>query len=209
MDRRRYVAGLATAGVALSAGCIGGLLDDVTTYEADPATVTDGAADDAGYEHQETREETEEEEFAGQTVEVTNHVSEYNKSLSIEGFGSQDLGVFATIATPQVEVAGESFNPVDDMDNEEIVDHVQNQYSGLTIGESVGTRDVDTLGTTAEVETFEGTAEAAGQDVDVLVDVSQIEHGSDFVIVVGVYPELLPDESENVTTMIEGLEHED
>lgn len=209
MHRRRFVTGVVTAGIASTAGCLGDLLDDATSFEANPATVSDEAADSAGYEHQGTEERTEEEEFAGQTVEVTNHVAEYHRSLGAEELDDQHLGVFAAIATPKVEVAGETFNPVGDMDNAEIVDLVQDQYSGLTIDGSTGTRDVDTLDTTAEVETFEGTADAGPGEVDVLVDVSRIEHGSDFVVVVGVYPEKLPDESANVTTLIEGLEHEE
>lgn len=209
MHRRRYVASVASAGSFASAGCLGDILDDATTFSANPAEVADSAATDAGYEHEGTESRTDEREFAGETVEVTSHFGRYHRSLEIPAVGEKRAGVFATIATPKVNVAGKEFNPVGEMDDEEIVGYLQDQYSQLSIEGTRGRRTVQTLGSSEEVTTFAGRATLAdGIDLDVLLDVAKFEHGDDFVVVVGIYPEDLPDEGDRVTTMIEGLEHE-
>jgi hypothetical protein len=208
-SRRRFLEGIAAGGLVATAGCLGGVLSDATSFEADPATVEDGAADDAGYEHQGTTSSTNEREFAGQTVTVTSYVSEYHRGLDLPFLETPEAGVVAAVATPKVAVAGETFNPVADDTRAEIAERVQEQYSDLSIGGSAGTRTVQTLGDSATVETFEGSATfVGGTDIDVFVDVARLEHGDDFVVVVGVYPRTIPGEKERVDAMIAGLEHE-
>ncbi|MCU4740478.1 DUF6517 family protein [Halobacteria archaeon AArc-m2/3/4] len=208
MHRRRFLGGLATVGLVASAGCVDRILGNFTSYTATPAAVSDAAIEETGYEHQETEEEVEEEDVAGETVEITNYISRYSRTVDIPLVGETEAGVFATITTPQVSVAGENYNPVGEMNNREIIALVQEQYDELSIGDSVDNRSVDTLGTTTNVETFEGEATVRDTNVDVFVDVSRFEHGDDHVIVGGVYPEQLSDEAERMTRLIEGLEHE-
>lgn len=209
MHRRRFLAGLTTVGLAASAGCVGDILSSLTSYSATPAAVSDGAIEETGYEHQNTEKEVEEEEVAGETVEVTNYISRYSRTVEIPMVGELEAGVFATITTPQVSIAGENHNPVGEMNNKEIIELIQEQYEELSIGDSVDNRSVETLGTTTNVETFEGQATVRDNTVDVFVDVSQFAHADDHVIVGGVYPEQLSDEGDRITTLIEGLEHED
>lgn len=210
MHRRRFVASLAASSVVATAGCIGGLLDDLTTFEASPVTVSDAAADEAGYEHERTEEDVRTREFSGEEVEVTNYVSEYRRTIDVTGLGDVDAGVFAAIASPQVSVAGKNFNPVGDWSRREIVDYVQSQYEELSVDGSAGVRNVNSLGQTVELETFEGTATIGSTtDVDVLVDVAKPDHGGDHLVLVGIYPADVPQEEERVTTLVEGLEHEE
>ena len=209
MNRRGLLAGLATGGIALSAGCIDDILDDLTTYSASPVEVSAEAQSEAGYEHEETQEVQETEEFAGEEVEVTNYISQYHRTIDVPIIGEHEAGVFAAISTPQVSIAGEEFNPVGDMDASELAALVQDQYEELSIGDEVGNRTVNTLETEVDVSTFEGEATLSGTEFDVLIDVGRFEHGDDHIVVVGVYPEELSEEEEGVTTMIEGLEHEE
>lgn len=219
MNRRPFVAALASGIGVASAGCLG-FLDDATTFSASPAIVEANAAAEAGYEYQGTveRVETRDVPRTDETVEVTNYVSEYTRTietpLSVLDVGNAEAGVFAVITTPQVRVAGKDFNPVGDMSNAEIVELVQNQYEALSIDGSVGDRSVDGLGQSIAVETFEGEARFLGQGrIDVFLDVAQPEHGEDHLVIVGVYPDdyNLPvtDEEARIDTMIRGLEHGD
>ncbi|WP_207588809.1 DUF6517 family protein [Halomontanus rarus] len=208
MHRRRLLASVATVGIAASAGCVSDILGSLTSYSATPAAVSDAAIEETGYEHQSTEEEVEEEEVAGETVEVTNYISRYSRLVEIPFIGELEAGIFATITTPQVSIAGESRNPVGEMTNREIIELVQEQYEELSIDDSIDNRSVETLGTTTTVETFEGRARVRDSEVDVFVDVSRFAHADDHVIVGGVYPEQLSDEGERITTLIEGLEHE-
>ncbi|WP_254767966.1 DUF6517 family protein [Salinilacihabitans rarus] len=216
MDRRRFVAGLVAAGVGATAGCLDPLLAGATSREATPATVSAAAAAETGYVHDETRTEVDEEEVGGETVELTSHVAEYVRPVDLAGGTEVVAGGFAAIASPQVSIAGEEFNPVGEMDTRELTGFVRKRYADLSIGDSIGGRTVETLGTSVEVETFAGEAtfdEDAPvenlETLDVRLDVARFEHGGDHLVVGGVYPEMLPGEQARVTTLIEGLEHGD
>lgn len=218
MNRRQFVATAAVGCVGVSAGCLGSLIDDVTSFSASPAVVSESAADEAGYEYQGTEETMRSEEVAGEDVEATNYISEYTRTIEtpLGALGGDvDAGVFAVITTPQVRVADTDFNPVGDMTNEEIVQLIQDQYDDLEVENSVGGRAVEALdGTTVSLESYEGEATFQGQQgVDVFLDIATPDHGGDHFVIVGVYPddEDLPLESERdrVDVLIRGLEHGD
>lgn len=219
MNRRLFVAAVAAGGMGASAGCLSGLIDDVTTFEASPVRVTTTAADDAGYEYQGTEQRVERREVAGESIEVTNYVSEYTRTidLPLDGLGTQtEAGVFAVISTPQVSVAGQEFNPVGDMSEAELAEHVQKQYDDLEVGANVGGRAIEPgdLTATVSVETYEATATLVGEHgVDVFLDIAQPDHDGDHLVVVGVYPDdedvPLSDERDRIDAMADGLEHGD
>ncbi|TYL37119.1 hypothetical protein CV102_19075 [Natronococcus pandeyae] len=218
MNRRQFVATAAAGCVGVSAGCLNGLIDDVTTFSASPAVVDESAADEAGYTYQGTEETVRSETVAGEDVEATNYITEYTRTietpLGVLG-GDVDAGVFAVITTPQVSVADEDFNPVGDMTSEEIVELIQDQYDELEVGDSIDGRAVEALdGTTVSLDSYEGEAAFQGQqEVDVFLDIATPDHGGDHFVIVGVYPDdgNLPSDSERdrVDVIIRGLEHGD
>lgn len=222
MNRRRFVATAAVGSVGASAGCLSGLIDDATTFEASPIRVSEDAAAEAGYEYTGTEELVEEREFAGETVEVTNYITEYTRTidLPLDGLGSDpEAGVFALVSTPQVSVAGEEFNPVGEMSKAELVEYLQEQYEDLEVGDNVGgnavERDrIDGLDVTISFDRWTGSATLHGEtEVDVYVNVAKAEHAGDHLVVVAVYPddENVPMETEEdrAETMTEGIRHGD
>lgn len=221
MDRRQFVGAVATGGLAAAAGCLEDFesyVEDVTTFAASPAVVSEAALDEAGYEYQGTRESVETEEVAGQPIEATNYSSEYTRTIDAPlGIlnGETETGVFAVITTPQVSVAGEEFNPVGDMTTAEIAERVQNQYDELELeGEAGQQRTVDALGDEISVDTFAGEAAFQGYEgIDVYLDVSRPDHGGDHFVIVGVYPDEgaldRESEAERIDTLLAGLEHGD
>ncbi|WIV66098.1 DUF6517 family protein [Natrialbaceae archaeon AArc-T1-2] len=230
MNRRRFLGAIATGSTVSAAGCLGGLLDEMTTFAASPATVSADALEEAGYDDGGTEELVEEREFAGETVEVTNYASEYYRTIELPGLDPLEAGVFATIASPEVGVAGQDFNPLEEMENDEIAEMIQGQYAALSIGDRVDDREVETLGTTVSVTTYEGQAELVDTEtaslgirplvddtlpeeidptaMDVLIDIATAKHGDDHLVLVGIYPDYVPEEDDRVTTLIEGLEHD-
>ncbi|WP_160067640.1 DUF6517 family protein [Natronorubrum halalkaliphilum] len=219
MNRRRFAAAVTAGAVSASAGCLSDLIDDVTTFEASPIRVSETAADEAGYEYQGTEERVEEREVAGESIEATNYISRYTRTidLPIDALGGEtEAGVFGVVSTPQVHVAGEDFNPVGDMNEAELAEHVQDQYDELEIDRNVGGRAIepDELSSTVSFETYEGTATLEGETgVDVYVDIAQPDHDDDHLVVIGVYPDdeavPLEDERERIDTLVAGLEHGD
>ncbi|ELZ16708.1 hypothetical protein C477_15070 [Haloterrigena salina JCM 13891] len=220
MNRRRFVAAAAAGAVGVSAGCLSDFIDDATTFEASPIRVSEDTAGEAGYEYQGTEELVEEREFAGESVEVTNYLTDYTRMIELPGLGSeQEAGVFALVSTPQVSVAGEEFNPVGEMSKAELVEYLQGQYEGLEVGDNIGGRaitkdEIDGLDAAVRFDTWEGSATLQGEtEVDVYVDVAQAEDGGDHLVVVAVYPddENIPMESEQdrADTMTAGIQHGD
>ncbi|WP_342707650.1 DUF6517 family protein [Natronorubrum texcoconense] len=219
MNRRQFVAAAAVGVAGVSAGCVSDILNDVTSFEASPIRVSADAADDAGYEYRGTEERVEEREFGGENVETTNYISQYVRTIDVPfaGLSSEvDAGVFALVSTPQVAVAGESFNPVGDMSEAELAEYVQEEYDELEIDSNVGGRAIEAeeLESTLSLETYDGTATLQGETgVDVYVDVAQLSYDEDHLVVIGVYPDdddvPLDDERERVDTMVAGIEHGD
>lgn len=210
-NRRRFLATAAGAGIAATSGCLGFILgEEAKTFAATEATVTDATVDETGYESEGTTEQTVEQEFSAagesRTVAVNNYVTEYQRSVGLAGV-EQRAAVFAAFTTPQVELLGETFNPIADLSTADLAGRVQSQYEGFSVGEQVGTLTVDALGASRDLATFEGTATLAGAGVDVYLHVGKFTHGEDFVVPFAVYPQRLPGEEEDATAMARGLRH--
>ena len=206
--RRRLLAGAGAVGVVGLAGCLGG----VTEHESRAYGVREGTASDAGYELSDIDRVVIEEPVGigpiEETVVATNHVVEYEKTLELGPLGERRAGVFVTFATPQVSVFGREFNPVADMDAEELVELVQDGYEGLSGIERDAEDEIEVLGETVTRTRFEAEATFDGADVDVDLHVTEAATtDEDLVVTVGVYPrDLRSREEEHTLAMMEGVD---
>ncbi|RLM59713.1 hypothetical protein DVK02_02975 [Halobellus sp. Atlit-31R] len=212
LPNRRALAVVAVALVLSTSGCLGFVTgEEALTFAAEPAAVADAAVEEAGYESNGTREVTINRTFevAGQErrVVATNQITSYEKSLDLGLLGETRLGVFTVVSTPAVEVAGQTLNPIGQFSNERLVEFVQQRYSGLSDVRQVSERNVTIQGTETTVTKFAGTATVQGQEIDVFVHVTKYRDGDDFVLAIGVYPQQLDGEEENVLSMMRALEH--
>lgn len=210
-NRRMVAAVLAVAMLATTSGCIGFLTgDEPLRFAAEPAAVDDAVAGNAGYESEGPRvvEVNETLEVAGQQRRVVaeNQVNTYEKSLDL-GIFEAKLGVFTVITSPAVEVAGQTMNPIGDYSNRELVGLVQSRYQGLHDVREVSSRTITVQGTQTEVTKYAAKATVRGQQIDVFVHVTKYRSGEDFVVAVGVYPQQLGGEEENVLSMMRAIEH--
>jgi hypothetical protein len=207
---------LAMVAVVLAVGTAGcGFLfgDEPATFTATPATVEEDAYGQTGYQETNVSERnvTRQFELADQTREVVvvNQLAMYERQVSLPVLqGSERAAVFTVFASPKVELAGQTFNPLDDYDERDILQQFQSQYEEVSVGDKVGSSQVDALGETRNVSKFEGTARLAGQNVDVYIHASKFEHDGDFIAVVAIYPQRLSGEEGKVKTLINGIEHE-
>ncbi|GGM73514.1 hypothetical protein J2752_002505 [Halarchaeum rubridurum] len=206
----------AVAGVLLLvsfAGC-SMLTGGPVTFTADKATVSEQALSDTGYEEQSVNQSviTRNVSAADQskTVKVTNWIAQYDRSMDLGPLGSQRAAVFSVVATPQVDVLGQSFNPIGDYSRERIVMMLQQRYESIDNVQPVGNYSTTMLGENATVGKFSAEAQlAGGQSVDVYVHVTRVQHGDDYVLAVAVYPQRFDDsESEHVRTLFDGVEHD-
>jgi len=200
---------VALVGLVALAGC--GTLSGDVSFSASPATVADATQDDTGYEEANVSEQEVTREFsaAGQSknVTVTNHVAMYERSVDLSVVGDRRAAVFGVFASPEVEVLEQTFNPVEDYSDRELAALAQQQYSGLTVGDEVGTREVAVLGESTNVTKFDGEASIGGSTVDIYVHVTKVKHDGDFVVAVAIYPQALDGEQETVDELLAGLEH--
>lgn len=207
--QRTTLTAVALAVLVALAGC--GMLTGDLSFSASPATVDDATLEDTGYEEANVSEQVVTREFsaAGQSknVTVTNHVAMYERSVDVPVLGEQRAAVFGAFASPEVSVLGQSFNPIEDYSDRELAALAQDQYSGLTVGDQVGTRSVTVLGKSANVTKFDGEAAIGGSTVDVYVHVTKVKHDGDFVVAIAIYPQALDGEQESVDELLAGLRH--
>lgn len=211
MLERRAFATVAVAVMLLTAGCGFITGQEALEFDASPATVTDQAQSDTGYEEENVSEQVVTREFtvADQTreVQVTNHLAQYEREVDLGPIGSQRAAVFVTFTSPEVEVLGQTFNPIEDMSERELLAQFDSEYQNVQVGQRVDNRSATVLGQSTSVEKFEGTADLAGNEVDVYIHVTKFRHEGDFVVALSIYPQRLDGEEENVRRLLDGLEH--
>ncbi|SDZ75734.1 hypothetical protein SAMN04488065_0075 [Haloplanus vescus] len=211
MHTRRGVVTLAAGALATTAGCGFITGEGALEFTASPATVADSTVEESPYEETNVTDQTVEREFsaAGQTrtVTIVNQLAQYERQVDMGPLGSERAAVFVTYTSPQVEIAGKTFNPIEDMSETAVLQQFESQYDGVTVGEQVDQQSVATLGQSTSVSKFEGTASLAGSQMDVYLHATKFQHGSDFVVAVAIYPQQLSNESEQVVSLLQGLEH--
>ncbi|WP_135534492.1 DUF6517 family protein [Halostella pelagica] len=210
---RRAFGGLVSGAIVAGTGCLGFILgDEAQKFEASPATISAEASGETGYE-QASEPESEEMriertvEGGGQERDIVavNYISQYEKTVEFLG-QEKRAAVFIAFSTPEVEILGKTLNPVGEMDNKKLIEQAQGKYEGLTVGNEVGTRETELLGSTVDITKFEGSADLDGTEVPVYIHVGQTDHDGDIVIPIAVYPQMVDEEPETYTN-ITGIEH--
>ncbi len=223
--RRSLLATGAAVATASMAGCtdrIPFIGDEPLEFSAHSASVPQSVLDETGYDEHEQEEVVIEEtvEAGGQSQEVivTNWQTEYDKALELGELPvSVDeevrAAVFTVLTTPQVNVLGRTFNPVADMDSEELAGMVQDQYGEFGELEQVGEESAVITGESTTVGTFEGEATLVGEEIplDLRLHIAEpVESGDDFVIGIGGYPSQLQEQEQpHVFSMLEAIEHDE
>ena len=222
-SRRTFLTLGASTILAGTAGCsdrIPFIGDEPMEFSAQPAAVPQAVVDETGYEAQDLEdvvmEETVEAGGQSQLVVVTNWQAEYDKPIDVGGFGAVTngqlrAGVFSVLTTPQVNVLGRSFNPIADMDSDELAEQVQDRYDGVDQLERVGDDTITIVGESTTVAEFEGEADLVGEGVTVNLTLhiaEAVPAGEDFIVGFGAYPtELRDEEQQHVMTLLESIEH--
>jgi hypothetical protein len=107
-----------------------------------------------------------------------------------------------------VDVVGQTFNPISDTSTQEVLSQFESQYEGLSVGDRVENRSVSALGSQRTLQQYDGTATFSGTEVDVYVHAAKFQYEGDYIVAVGIYPQRLDGEAENVVALTEGLEHD-
>lgn len=209
MDRRALaVLGLVTL-VTLS-GCAL-LTGDTLEFSATKATVSDSATAEAGYEEVSVEPRTINQSFTvadqERDVRVTNWVATYERDLVVGTTPAP--GTVAVLSTPEISIAGQTLNPIGSMSDRELLDRLLEEEGGISDVTHDGTRTATVLGTETEVEMYQGTVEYEGQQVDVTIHLTRVNHGGDYVVALGLHPAAMNADQAGIDTMLTGIEHEE
>lgn len=210
---RRVAAALLLAGLLATSGCIGFLTgQNALTFESNPVSVSGQAQSQTGYDQARKEPSTVTKSFsaAGETrnVTVTNHVAEYKRTVGVAGLAEGELARFTVISSPEVEVLGQTFNPLAELSNRELAAQFQKKYETVSDVQAVGDRTETVLGEEVTVTKFTARATIqGGQQMDVYLHITKFKHGDDYVVAVAVYPRQLDGEQENVNVLLSGIQH--
>lgn len=211
MNRRMTLGVLLFALLVATSGCVDLVMGNTPTFESSEANVSDEALEESGYQLSEsdTQNVTRNVSAAGQerTVRVTNHVTQFNRSMSLGPLGDQELGRFVVFTTPAVEMFGQTMSPVEDWSERRVLEEVATEYAEIEDISHEDNRTMTILGEERSVEVFTGTTTVGGNDVDVYIHVTKFRHEDDYVIALGVHPQQLPDEQDRLDLLFQGIEH--
>ena len=212
--RRAFIAAGATGVLALTAGCVGFVRgNEPLEFNAGRVVPSDSTLEATGYEEQEAQFESFEETVdvgVERNISASVWAATYAKDVEIQGH-SEEAAVFATVSMPAMEVLGRSFNPLAEMDREELLEEILGEAdAGDFSTENVRHDETITLpilGGTRDVDRFTTTSEFQGQEIDVVILLAPFEHEGDFLVLLGGCPEQLPDEAVNLEELLESVEH--
>lgn len=209
MKRRAVLASVPSA--LLLGGCTSLLGQGDTTFEAERGVVGESARSEANYSEKNRTQEQEERDFAGQTVVVINKITEYARSVDLPLDVGGELARFTVLSSPEVSIADQAFNPLADMDNDDLAMRVQEQYGTVENVRKIDEREAELLGETVTVGRYRADAETEGESTEVNLHIAKGENersdgDRDFVVTVGVHPSDI-DERDRIDTMLAGAAH--
>lgn len=208
---RRVIASLLLATLVLASGCSVITGESALKFTASDTSVDQSTQSETGYEEARDTKQTITRSYsvANQTreVKVVNQLAEYKRQVDLGPLGKSEFARFTVLATPKVELAGRTFNPVGNMSNAELAMMIQEKYSTVENVQHVSDRTATMLGKETTVSKFSAKAETVeGQSVDVYLHVAQVADGDDYVLAIAVHPQQL-DEQGNVDQLMAGVQH--
>ena len=212
MNRRDFVAGSGLVAAGSLAGCLDFILGDgPAEFSAGPARVRQDVLDETGYQLDDRSSIDIEREFEvgdqSREVVITNSRANYDKAVSAGPLDDVRAAVFSVLTTRRASVLGREFNPVAEMSPRRLLELVQERHGGLDDLEHEAETEVSVAGETATQEVFSGTSSIEGVTVDVRVHVTEaVELGDDLAVTIGVYPEFVPEEEDNIHTLMDAVE---
>jgi len=214
MNRRSLLAGTAAASAIALSGCLSSTLNSVTSLESTPAGVTQSALDSTGYElvgiEEAVTEESVEAAGLSDTIVVTSHLTEYEKSVGVTGIDEQATAMFTLLSTPKIEIAGRTFNPVAEMSSDELVELIADNYDEIDNLEHEADEAVTVLDQSVDKARFAADASLGGIPLELNIHVTEAaERDDDLLVAIGVYPRLLQSEEEtNIRELTEAVSDE-
>lgn len=230
-NRRSLLAGAATGGIALMAGCLedilGDLLDGDIEATAEQAGIDPAALDAAGFEHLETDDFGIDETFTigdeSIHLSATSWVNLYGiETLDPDDFdegtnpedldhlSEADVVAVAVLSTPSAEFAGSEVNPAGHLDDDELIEQFNDELvdGHVETVTRVDTLVVEVLGEETELSVFEASFvdESTDEHLPVYLYLTTVASGDDYVVPLGVHHQAV-DAQDTIVDLITAVVH--
>ncbi|PSP15768.1 hypothetical protein BRC62_06735 [Halobacteriales archaeon QH_10_67_13] len=196
MNRRAFLAaGVGAAG--LTAGCLGLIVPDEISEQAQPGGLEVSALDETGFSHERTEMIRLEETVSVRGADVAFRVDNWLATFLRRPGPTTPPAQFAVLSTPDVSVLGQQANPIARVDRrvllEEVADEIGLVGNELTAaGETTATVGPEETETTLSI--YETAAELEGQSYDARVTIGKATHDGDWLVIGTSYPAATDDE---------------
>lgn len=192
--------------LVLTAGCsslLGG--DGPISFSAEKAEVPDATLSDEGYEEEQSRSvelnRTVTLQDEERRLEITNQLEVYQQTVL-----DQAVAFVVVFSTPKAEVLNQPLNPLGTMDEETLLKRIASERNEVSDLEKTGSFDITILDSDATVSTYDATAQVNGEETDVTLHITRVDHEDDFIIAVGGYPDGY-DGEEEISRLMASIEH--
>lgn len=123
-----------------------------------------------------------------------------------------EAAFLAIVSMPAMEVLGTTYNPLADMDSEQLLAEMGAESDDdhdheLEDATRVETIERSILGDDRDVDVFETTTTVDDREIDLDVLVAAFGHEDDYLVFVGGYPSDLEDEREALETVLTSIDH--
>lgn len=216
MNRRRALTLIGAVGVTGLAGCTGE--NGEFNYAASPAMIPEGERE--GYEAEEPREIEFNETVGFSGVERDVHISTWSAAYA----SPEDQTSVFVFSTPNVEVAGQSVNPLARLEGADLIARVIDEGLGQAGGDmalqEIEQEDeiaIPVLGEERTVPVFSAVLEAQGSsssqiegaqngEIPIQLYLLSITHGEDVLLSVGFHPAAV-DNRADIESLLSSIEH--
>lgn len=192
---------------------LGLAINDTATFEATAATPDTGTLTDVAYELNDSDTVTANRQLspAGQqrTIVVENPQRIYRKNIAVQN-RTVPTGIFATTTTPAITIAGQSQNPIADMNHLEVLQRFQSELDigdGDLTFEKTSEYDAVLVGSPTTVSAFKTNISFEGEPQEFRVYVTTGRSNGDIVIAVGAHPTAFPDERVSILRLFYAVTH--
>jgi hypothetical protein len=200
--------------VAVLPGSVLGLVvNDTATFSAAPAAPDKGTVAEVGYESQSAETVTVERQVSvvGQerTIAVRNHQRVYRRNVTVQN-ETYLQGLFVTVSTPAVRIAGDARNPIADSSHQDVLERFGGQLvdgTGNLSFEPLGEESATIDGQASKVSVFRTSVTLGETARDVAVYVGSVRSEGDIVIVLGVHPMAFPGQRVSLFELLYSVSH--
>lgn len=130
--------------------------------------------------------------------------------VDLDGLELQGGAFFVALSMPGIDILGRSFNPLEELGNEELIDELLSQSGdddGVERVEPAGSVSRPILGEERDVEHFEAITEVEDEAVELELAITSFAHEDDLIVLLGGHPAALEDEGDELATLFESVEH--